>query len=84
MAYFVKTPQFVEAFRYWLDCRPDWFCDKVTVNEIITYETHCDIQTSEGILKAAAGDYVVKDSDNKIFVCKPEIFEADYELIYAE
>ena len=45
-----KRPIVVEAFRYYIDPRPDWFQDKVTLNEIITYETHCEINTLEGVM----------------------------------
>ncbi|KGE20050.1 hypothetical protein PWYN_12400 [Paenibacillus wynnii] len=34
---FRKKPVVIEAFRIGIDPRPDWFQDKVTSNEIVTY-----------------------------------------------
>jgi hypothetical protein len=32
-----KKPVVIEAFRMGIDARPDWFQDKVSTNEIITF-----------------------------------------------
>jgi hypothetical protein len=37
MSKFRKKPVVIEAFRMGIDARPDWFQDKVTANEIITF-----------------------------------------------
>jgi hypothetical protein len=37
MGKFRKKPVVIEAFRMGIDARPDWFQDKVTANEIITF-----------------------------------------------
>ena len=37
MQKFRKKPVEIEAFRMGVDARPDWFQDKVTANEIITF-----------------------------------------------
>jgi len=74
-----KKPVVIEAFRYYIDPRPDWFQDKVTLNEIITYETHCDIYTLEGVMRGEYGDYIIQGVLGEIYPCKPDIFELTYE-----
>ena len=76
-----KKPVVVEAFRYWLDPRPEWFCDKVTAHEIVTYATHCDIRTLEGVMRGEVGDYIIQDVKGEIYPCKPDIFEATYAWV---
>lgn len=78
---FRKKPVVVEAFRYWIDPRPDWFCDKVTTNEIITRATHCDIHTLEGVMRGEVGDYIIRGVKGEIYPRKPDIFETTYEPV---
>jgi hypothetical protein len=42
MAKFRKKPVVIEAFRMGIDTRPDWFQNKVTTNEIITFNVDED------------------------------------------
>lgn len=79
MPKFRKKPVVIEAFRYWTDNRPDWFCDEVTKNNIITHKEYCEIKTLEGVMRAQAGDYIIKGIKGEIYPCKPDIFEATYE-----
>jgi hypothetical protein len=79
MPKFRKKPVVIEAFRYWVDDRPDWFTEKVNVNEIITHKTHCDIHTLEGVMRGDAGDYIIQGVKGEVYPCKPDIFEATYE-----
>lgn len=74
-----KKPVVIEAFRYYIDPRPDWFQDKVTLNEIITYETHCEINTLEGVMRGEYGDYIIQGVMGEIYPCKSNIFELTYE-----
>jgi hypothetical protein len=78
---FRKKPVVIEAFRYWIDPRPDWFCDRVSTNEIITFETHCDIRTLEGVMRGNVGDWIIKGVHGEIYPCKRDIFEATYEPV---
>jgi len=84
-----KKPVVIEAFKYGIDNRPDWFSDKVTSNEIITYvgtdlrdpsEYYCEIKTLEGIMRGNCGDYIIKGVKGEVYACKPDIFEMTYEL----
>lgn len=81
MALYKKKPVEIEAFRYWMDGRPDWFCDKVTTNEIVTYTTHCEIKTLEGTMRGEVGDYIIKGVKGEIYPCKPDIFEMTYDFV---
>jgi hypothetical protein len=84
-----KKPVVIEAFKYGIEPRPDWFNDKVTSNEIITYagtdmrdssEYYCEIKTLEGIMRGNCGDYIIKGVQGEVYPCKPDIFEMTYEL----
>lgn len=81
MAQYRKKPVVIEAFIYWQENRPDWFCDKVITNEIVTFETHCEIKTLEGVMRGEIGDYIIKGVKGEIYPCKPDIFEATYEKV---
>lgn len=76
-----KKPVVIEAFRYGSDPRPDWFVDKVTRNEIVTHPTHCEIHTLEGVMRGETGDWIIRGVKGEIYPCKPDIFEATYELV---
>ncbi|RXZ77311.1 hypothetical protein EBB07_33860 [Paenibacillaceae bacterium] len=79
-----------------IDDRPDWFQDKVSENEIITYrvtdeddnddpfefsKTYCEIKTLEGTMRGDYGDYIIKGVKGEIYPCKPDIFAATYDLV---
>ena len=38
------------------------------------------IGTLEGVMEADVGDYVIKGIQGEFYPCKPDIFEATYEL----
>lgn len=96
MTKYRKKPVIIEAFRMGIDVRPDWFCDKVTTNEITTHyvdkesenaspfqykRTYCLINTLEGQMKGDFGDYIIQGVNGEIYPCKPDIFEKTYELV---
>lgn len=88
MAQYRKKPVLIEAFKYGIDPRPDWFCDKVTSNEIVTFISlqdssvyYCEIKTLEGVMKGEHGDYIIQGVKGEIYPCKPDIFEMTYELV---
>ena len=39
------------------------------------------IPTLEGAMKASMNDYIIKGIQGEFYPCKPEIFEATYELV---
>ena len=44
-------------------------------------DRHISIQTLEGEMSAAMGDWVIKGIAGEFYPCKPEIFEATYEKV---
>lgn len=55
----------------------DWVGDSfVTDGE---YESP-GIKTLEGTMRVSLGDYVIKGIQGEFYPCKPDIFEATYEL----
>lgn len=90
MAKYRKKPVVIEAFKYGIDNRPDWFCDKVTSNDIITHfptdrketqDFYCEIKTLEGTMRGELGDFIIQGVNGEIYPCKPDIFEKTYESI---
>lgn len=39
------------------------------------------IETLEGTMEASAGDWIIKGVKGEFYPCKPDIFEATYELV---
>lgn len=91
MAKYRKKPVLVEAFKFYVDPMPDWFMDKVTTNEVILFncnynrytidEAFCHIDTLEGVMEGRGGDFIIKGIQGEIYPCKPDIFEATYEIL---
>lgn len=77
--FFRKKPVVIQAFRYGIDYRPDWFQDKVSSNDITTFDKYCIILTLEGDMKGDKGDWIIQGVKGEIYPCKPDIFEATYE-----
>lgn len=40
-----------------------------------------EIETLEGTMRADQGDYIIKGIKGEIYPCKPDIFEASYEIV---
>lgn len=74
----------------------DFLTNNTKINESITLEEDtfridlvnggCQvgnliIKTQEGDMKADIGDYIIKDTNNKFYPCKPDLFKETYELI---
>jgi hypothetical protein len=82
VAKFRKKPVVIEAYCYnqqHENYRPDWFQDRVTRNEIVTFPGHAIIATLEGKMRADLGDWIIKGVKGEVYPCKPDIFEATYE-----
>ena len=86
-----KKPVVIEAFQ--LNDRgligEDWFWDAVSDNKIITHsfgkhepeKAWCEIRTLEGTMIADQGDFIIKGVQGELYPCKPDIFEATYEIV---
>jgi hypothetical protein len=81
MATYQKKPVRVQAFKLGAKGEPtpapDWFFpkkDQITDEGIL-------IPTLEGTMLAQWGDYVIQGIKGEIYPCKPDIFEATYDLV---
>lgn len=73
-----KKPVVIEAWRVGsFEERPEWL-----VNADGVYgpgDTYLQIQTLEGTMHAARGDWIIRGVAGELYPCKPDIFEATYE-----
>ncbi|GFH43023.1 hypothetical protein Hs30E_15740 [Lactococcus hodotermopsidis] len=95
MTKYRKKPVVIEAFQVGYErCLPDWLDEAITRNDVIThcsYETQpfdnvpkfdsADIKTLEGTMHAQKSDYIIKGVQGELYPCKPDIFEATYEVV---
>lgn len=89
MARYRKKPVEIEAFK-WTGGPdqtedPEWCIEAIQQGKIefhtINGVTVAHIHTLEGIMQANPGDYIVKGTHEEFYPVKPEIFEANNELI---
>lgn len=87
---FRKKPVVVEAVQ--LQRRfnwPDWLHDLVTANRIITHglgkfgegPVYCEINTLEGVMRAEAGDWIIRGVKGEVYPCRDDIFRLTYEPV---
>lgn len=79
-----KKPIVVEAIQYTGGNKKeiiDFTEGKATTN---TCYSHLTIPTLEGDHKADVGDWVIKGIRGEFYPCKPDIFDATYELVTDE
>ncbi|WP_227867120.1 hypothetical protein [Clostridioides sp. ZZV13-5731] len=86
MARFVKKAVEVEAFRLGYDTLPKWFIENDRVcnfmeEKCINGHVSCDLKTSEGIMRANKGDYIIQGAKGEIYPCKADIFEMTYQKV---
>lgn len=74
---------------------PEWLVEKMNSGEVIVcsettsfYDDSkgitviwLEIETLEGTMRADQGDYIVKGIKGEVYPCKPDIFEANHEII---
>lgn len=89
-----KKPVVIEAFKLEPDATtgtPQWFMDATNEGKIL-FEVNGElgrpakiisviITTLEGDMKANVGDYIIQGIKGEIYPCKPDIFEATYEVV---
>jgi len=86
-----KKPIIIEAVKYtghngWYII--DWAKDNIIENPISIekYGTepkdrYLSINTLEGTMIANVGDYIIRGIKDELYPCKPDIFEATYDII---
>jgi hypothetical protein len=87
MAKYRKKPVVIEAFVWTGDEKqtedPAW----INVPGVATFENSgtpevkLKIQTLEGVMTANRGDYIIRGIKGEVYPCKPDIFNASYELV---
>jgi hypothetical protein len=63
------TPAYHETHRYCPSCA------------FTTESEHLNITTLEGVMKAEIGDWIIKGVQGEFYPCKPDIFDATYEVV---
>ena len=58
---------------------PEWL-DLDTVHIFNSGLLFAEIVTLEGVTQASEGDYIIKGVQGEFYPCKPDIFNATYEL----
>ena len=76
-----KKPIVIEAFQWGVDEVPAWWrkaSDKFNVN---VQTGSVFISTLEGIHEARVYDFIIQGIKGELYPCKPDIFEATYDLV---
>lgn len=88
MAKYRKKPVVIDAFK-WTGGPdqtedPEWIIEKIRSKDVWFYteerETLMVIRTLEGDMTASPGDYIIKGIKGEVYPCKPDIFEATYDI----
>lgn len=84
-----KKPVVIEAFKWTGDIiqkeDPEWIVEAIKdgivwFNNSGTELCNMEIKTLEGNHITSRGDYIIKGIKNELYPCKPDIFEATYEI----
>lgn len=67
---------------------PDWFAQAVQKNKVVLHgmgkftrdEPWVEIETLEGVMRGNNGDWIIQGVKGELYPCKPDIFEATYEV----
>lgn len=84
MGLYRKKPVVIEAFLWTGDADqaedPVWIVEAIKTGKVIIVEDILQIETLEGVMQAQKGDWIIKGVQGEIYPCKPDIFEATYEV----
>ena len=58
-----------------------WSSGAVSWYDIIGMVTHLFVDTLEGRMQARPGDYIIRGTKGEYYPCKPDVFEAKYEVV---
>ena len=84
MARFRKRPVEIEAFRLPLGGdMPAWLSMAVASGRITVHGEGAKIETLEGLLTAAPGDWIIRGVKGELYSCKPDVFALTYEAVDA-
>ena len=87
---FRKKPVVIEAvqIKKGMDI-PEWLQDALDADEVSLHglnpilrdQPFAYIYTLEGDMRGDAGDWIIRGVKGEVYPCKPDIFEATYELV---
>ena len=60
---------------------PEYVAVEPSILDAIRDQKFMHIETLEGDMKAGFGDYIIKGVQGEFYPCKPDIFEATYEVV---
>ena len=84
MAKYRKKPVVIEAVQ-WTGENLDKikkFCPSIVYHGIVGEENGCLlVETLEGGMRASIFDWIIKGVKGEFYPCKPDIFDATYELV---
>lgn len=89
MVKYRKKPVVIDAIQYLGHSNYDEICSYVGQELVMEYSNEEDfpdgqnilIPTLEGEMNAQKGDYIIKGIQGEFYPCKPDIFEASYEIV---
>jgi hypothetical protein len=87
MARYRKKPVTIEAVQWWPDqpeSAPVWYLDAMNMGTINVRSPIIEIRTLEGTMTAQPGDWIICGVKGEIYPCKPDIFDATYEVAESE
>ncbi|MEK5414483.1 hypothetical protein [Paenibacillus sp. FSL L8-0708] len=85
MSRYRKKPVVIDAFKWTGDPDqtedPQWIIERIKMGQVSFANGLMYIKTLEGIMESQPGDYIIRGVKGEIYPCKPDIFEATYELV---
>ncbi|HMN12799.1 MAG TPA: hypothetical protein PKD55_10795 [Bellilinea sp.] len=82
MTKYRKKPVIVEAFQYsYYEIWPFWFTLANRTGKVVSNLEYCEIETLEGKMRCAPGDWIIRGVEGEIYPCKDAIFRATYEPV---
>jgi hypothetical protein len=83
VAKYRKKPVVIEAVQ-WSGSNWHSILEFATGDNVFTTGSTLNVVTLEGPLTASPGDWIIKGVQGEFYPCKPDIFEATYELVEEE
>jgi len=81
MAKYRKKPVVIEAIQWDGNLETLSIFPKEDIENVKLRDGYLYIQTLEGEMKANVGDYIIRGVKGEYYPCKPDIFEATYEIV---
>lgn len=90
MSTYRKRPVNIEAWQFNVAATigeltafwPRWLLDAVVEGTVVARDEGLFISTLEGEMRVSDGDWIIKGIKGEIYPCKPDIFEATYDLVH--